>query len=487
MIFVLVVSLYTTRIILNALGVSDFGIYNVISGFVSMFAFLNTSLSNGIQRFYNFTLGKEGKTGLTKVYNTALIIQFGLAIIIFILLETIGLWYIHEKMVIPQDRFTIALWLYQFAVISLLLVIMQIPFSASIMSHEKMDYYALVSIVDAVGKLIFASLISPINYDKLFFYGLFSLFISIANFLMYFGYSKIHFKELKLKINYDKELIVKMLSFSGWNIMGTFAFMLKAQGVTVLLNAFFGTIINAAQGIATQIQNAIQGFSNNIVTAFRPQLVQSYASGNYDRVRSMFFSLSKISFTLLFMLSVPVIIELNYILHLWLGEIVPEYTIPFTTLVLANMLLSSLHTPLVQIIHASGKMKKFQITTSLIICLIIPVSWIFLKMKYNPTCVYWVSLIIQFLNQIACMIIVREVFPYSIKKYFLKVIIPCITITIIVPLFSLFFKNFMNESFLRLVVMCLISILMTSYISYLFMNKNEKEILNISFINKLKK
>lgn len=486
MILVLVVSLYTTRVVLNALGVVDYGINNVVAGFVSMFAFLNTSMSNGIQRFYNFKLGSEGEEAFTKVYNMAMLIQLLLAAIVLILLETVGLWYLNNKMVIPADRMMTARWIYQFSVISLVLVIMQIPYSAAIMAHERMNYYAYVSIIEVALKLGFAFLLPHVKSDRLFVYGCYSLGVSVLNFLLYFCYSKKNFKSIRLQKGFHKDLFRNMLSFSGWNIFGTFAYMIKGQGLNVLLNAFFGPVVNAARGISGMIGNAIQGFQSNIVISFRPQLVQSYAEGNLDRVRNMMFSLSKISFIMLFMLSMPVMIELPYILHLWLGDVVPEYTIQFTTLMLINMIVSSLNTPLTQVVHATGKMKKYQICTSVVVCLVLPFSWIILRMGGSPVIVYIISLFIVAINQVVCLIVLKMIFPYSIKEYLIKVIVPCLILSVTATAIPLIIHLLINPSFFRLAVVALIGVIGTVYFTYIIVLNNSEKRLVKQMIVKIK-
>ena len=488
MILVLVVSLYTTRVVLNALGVVDYGINNVVAGFVSMFAFLNTSMSNGIQRFYNFKLGSEGEESFTKVYNMALLIQGLLAIIVIILLETIGLWYLNHKMVIPIERMDTARWIYQFSVISLVLVIMQIPYSASIMAHERMDYYAYVSIIEVVLKLAFALWLPHVKHDKLFVYGCYSLGVGVLNFFLYFIYSKHHFKSLKLQKFFHKDLFKDMLSFSGWNIFGTFAYMLKNQGLNVLLNAFFGPVVNAARGVSGMIGTAIQGFQSNIVISFRPQIVQSYAEKNYSRVKSLMYSLSKISYVLLFMLSMPVIIELPYILKLWLGNIVPDYTIPFTTLMLVNMMISSLTTPVSQVVHATGKMKSFQIGTSIVICSIIPISWVCLKLGANPLSVYVVSLCMTCINQLVSLLLLKKIFAYKIMDYLKKVIFPCFIVSFLSSLLTLGVHCIFRPSFVRLVIVAITGIGLSIFVSYLFaLNKYEKELVKVFIRKSLKR
>ena len=479
MILVLLVSLYMTRVVLNALGVVDYGINNVVAGFVSMFAFLNTSMSNGIQRFYNFKLGSEGEESLTKVYNMAMLIQLLIAVIILVLLETVGLWYLNEKMVIPEERMATAQWLYQFSVLSLLLVVMQIPYSAAIMAHERMDYYAYVSIIDVALKLGFALWLPHVSADKLIIYGLYSLVITVLNFFLYFIYAKRKFKEVRLQFSFHKELFKDMLTFSGWNIFGTFAYMLKNQGLNILLNAFFGPIVNAARGVSSMIGTAIQGFQSNIVISFRPQTVQSYAEGNMSRVKSLMYSLSKISYIMLFMLSMPVIIELNYILKLWLGDVVPDYTISFTVLMLVIMILSALNTPLSQVVHATGKMKGYQVGTSIVICAILPVAWIALKMGGDPNSVYFVSMAMTIVNQVVCMVLLKKIFQYSILEYIKDVIFPCIIVTIVATIIPVIISLIMPSSFWRLLLVAITGVGGTALISYyMVLNQYEKGMVN---------
>lgn len=482
MFLVLIVSLYTTRVVLNALGVVDYGINNVVAGFVSMFAFLNTSMSNGIQRFYNFKLGSEGEESITKVYNTALLIQGILAIVVIVLLETIGLWYLNYKMVIPFERMSTARWIYQFSVLSLVLVIMQIPYSASIMAHERMDYYAYVSIIEVMLKLLFALWLPHAKHDKLFIYGCYSLGVGVLNFFLYFIYSKHHFKSLKLQRFFHKDLFKNMLSFSGWNIFGTFAHMLKNQGLNVLLNAFFGPIVNAARGVSGMIGTAIQGFSSNIVISFRPQIVQSYAEGNFSRVQNLMFSLSKVSFIMLFTLSMPVIIELPYILDLWLGNSVPDYTVSFTILMLIIMIISCLNTPLSQVVHATGKMKYYQIGGSIVICAILPVAWMVLRLGGNPVSVYIVSLMLTVVNQVVCMLLLKRVFPYRILEYLKEVIIPCLIITIVATIPPTTIHLIMNQSVIRLILVGAVGGVSSVIVSYFYaLNEYEKRLITTFF------
>jgi len=477
MIFVLLVSLYTSRVLLQALGVIDYGVYNVVAGFVSMFAFINTSIANGIQRFYNYSIGTQTENGIQKIYVTAIIIQIIIAGIIVILLETIGLWYINYKMNIPPERTIAAHWVFQCTVISTIVLMMQIPFSASVMAYEKMNYYAIVGVVDVILKLLIAFILPYFPIDRLQLYGLLLMLVSIIDFVLYFSYAKLKFEELKFKLFFDKGLFFSMLGFTSWNIFGTFAFMIKGQGLNVLLNFFFGPVVNAARGIASQVMYGLQGFSANILTAFRPQLIQAYAGKDYDRVKTLFWSESKISYLMLLLISTPIIIDVEYILNLWLGEgMVPDYTKSFTILILANSLISAFHQPLTHIVHATGQQKTFQLVNAFVICSILPVSWVFLKLGYDPNSVFIVSLVLTAINIGICMLVVRKLFDFGIKSYIYKVIFPCLLTSLVLPLIPICIEMTMQPGFLRLMIIVLTELVFGVPIIYLCaLNKEEKQ------------
>lgn len=485
MFLVLSVSLFTTRVILNSLGVIDFGISNVVGGFVSMLAFLNTSMSNGIQRFYNYHMGLNNQNDLTKVYNTALQIQAIIAVVVIVFMETIGLWYMNTKMIIPADRFNTAIWIFQFSVLSLSVVIMQVPYNASIIAHEKMQFYAYTSIFDILAKLAIAYILLVVGTDKLFAYGLLTFVVTILVFLLNFVYAKSNFKELKFQIKFSRDYFKPMIFFSGWNIFGTFGYLLKGQGLNILLNAFFGPVVNAACGVSNMVVSAVQGFQANIVIAFRPQIVQSYAANDLYRVKNLFYSLSKISFIMLAMLSIPIMIELDYILHLWLGDSVPEYTYSFTFLLLINMIISSLNTPFSQVVHATGKMKNYQIGTSLVVWAILPVSWIFLKFGFAPNSVFVVSLIMTIINQLVCMYLLKKIFVYSKLEYMKHVLIPCSIFSVIVPCITILPTLFMESSFLRLLLVGVLEIIVSCLVSYLLVLNQQERQLVIGYVSKL--
>lgn len=486
MAIVMAINLYVTRVVLDVLGVSDYGVYNVVCGFVSMFGFLNTSMANGIQRFYNYELGKNGEDAVIKVYNTALIIQFVLAVGIVILTETIGLWYVNTKMVISPERIVAANWIFQFSVLSLVFVIMQIPYSAAILAYERMDYYAVVSIIDAVMKLAIVIILPHLSGDSLIFYGLLMMAISIIDFILYFVYCRKKIHHLKFKKVFDSSLFKSMMSFSGWNLFGSFAYVVKGQGVNVLINTFFGTVVNAANGIATQISSAIQTFAANIVLAFKPQLTQSYAMGDYSRAKNLMFSMSKIAYTLMCVIAIPIMVEMDYVLTLWLSSDIPTYTHSFANLTIIATMIGILNTPITQMIHASGQMKKYQIATSIVICSILPISWLFLKLGYEATSVFVITIIIMVINQVVCLQVLHSIFKFSLTKYVKEVVIPCIIITII-PLFAVSsISNAIGASSIwNFIVVTIVNLLAVGISFYLTLNSAEKQIIQ-SYIVKIK-
>lgn len=486
MVFVLFVSLYTSRVFLNVLGVVDYGISNVVAGFVSMFSFLNTSLANGIQRFYNSELGRNGAEGVTKVFNTALIIQAVISISVLLLLETVGLWYLYEKMVIPVDRFNIAFWLYQFSAISAAIVILQSPFSAAIMAYEHMNAYAVFSIVDVVLKLAFALILPYVKADGLLMYGVFYLSITILNFFLNYIYSRRNFKELYFKKVYNKSMFKDMLSFSGWNLFGTFACMAREQGLNLVLNLFFGPVVNAARGIAYQVSSALQGFVSNLSLAAKPQMVQSYAEGDSSRTMKLMYTMSKLSFIFLFILALPIIFNIDYILHLWLGDNVPEHSSSFVVLVIITNFMNNLNAPLSNVVYATGKMRNYQLTFSTINLLIIPISYVALKLGAPAETAFLVYLIMSIFVQFGCLLVMKRLVSLSLLDYVKQIIFPIFLMSILVCPILYAVNNFFSEGLLRVIYLYIITAVL-SIVSFYFivMNKMEKNMLQ-SFIRKIK-
>lgn len=488
MFIVLIVGLYTSRVVLNMLGAADYGVYNVVAGFVSLFAFLNATLSSSIQRFYNYEGGVNGDAGYTKVFSVGIRVHLIMAGIVFLLLESFGIWYINNVMVLPEGRLPAANILFQFSAISMVLVILQIPYSGAIVAKERLDYTAFVSIADVLIKLLLVLLLPHIPYDKLIAYASIGLLLRVINFSLYVGYAKINFKFLKMTKGVDKALLKNIMSFSGWNLLGAFAYLLKGQGLNMLLNAFFGTVVNAARGIAYQINGAVVGFSNNISSAFRPQLVGSYAEGNPDRTFNLFLTQSKLTYCLILMLITPVILEMDYLLHLWLGDVVPDQTNLFAALVLIDMMLCTLNAPVTQVVFATGNIVHYQIYNSIFNLLLIPVCWVFLKLGYDAWIVFAITILFTIGCQIISLIVMHKVFPYSYKDYFKRIVYPCFSMTVLVPIVPFLLTRVMNDSFIRLALISIASLIMTAGLLYIaFLSKAEKNMIQQFIRNRKKK
>ena len=384
MFLVLLLSLYISRTLLQVLGVEDFGIYNVVGGFVSFFGFLDATLSASMQRFYNIEIGRNMDKNVGRVYKNGIYANIIISLLLFVLLESFGLWYVNNIMVIPADRIIAANILFQIAVVSLVLTLMKIPYVSVILAYEKMGVYSIVIIIDIILKLISVLLLSFVESDSLIVYSVFLLIISTISFLCYYVYTKKRIKSISFCSSYDAELMKSMVTFSGWNLLGTFVYMLKYQGLNLVLNYFFGPVVNAARGIAFQVNSGVSGFSGNVATAFRPQLVNSYASNNCQRTINLMFIESKICFMLIGVLVVPISLKIDFILKVWLGDIIPVFSNIFTTLVLLDLLVCSLNTPCTQVVFATGRLKKYQIASSLVNILLIPFSIIILFVGYSP-------------------------------------------------------------------------------------------------------
>ena len=479
MLVVMIIGLYSTRVILDVLGVSDYGIYNVVGGFVSMFAFINTSMSNGIQRFYNFEYGSNGGGPLSHVFNTALHIQVVITIIIFVLTETVGLWYLYEKMVIPEERFLAAFFCFQFSVVSLLLSVLQLPFAALVMAHESMDFYALLSILDAILKLSIVIALPFLEGDHLIDYGFLYMLISLVNILLYIYYVRKHYPEDVRRGKGDILLYKKMLSFSGWNLFGSLGIVLRDQGMNMILNVFYGTVVNAARGVAFQVMGACKSFTENITTAARPQMTQSYAEGNVLRSISIMNSMSKMCFIVFYILSLPIIIEIDFILSVWLNNNIPNYTNIFLTIVVAETMIDVFNPPVSFLVHATGKMKNYQLVRAIISFVSLPFAYYLLFLGYEPYYVFIVAFVFSIIKQIVSIIILRSLISFSIILYLKDVIIPMFLVAVSSFILPLLIHIFMPYGWARLLGVVIISFLCVIVSSLLLgLNKSERKMVS---------
>ena len=467
MVIVLAITLYTTRVLLQVLGVVDYGVYNVVCGFVLLFGFLNTSMSNGIQRFFNYEYGLKGEEGAKKVYCTSVIIQIILAAIVVILIESFGLWYLHNKMVIPEERLVAAEWIFQFSIVSFVFGILQAPYSAAVTAHERFDFYAIISVIDAVLKLLFVLLLRIVPQDKLILYGLSITIVSLLNYLVYYVFCKIKFNEISFALNFfERPLFKKMLGFSGWNLFGSLSGVMEVQGINLVLNFFYGPVVNAARGVATQVNAGVLSFVGNITTPVRPQVTQSYAKGEIQRTISLTYSVSKLSSAIILMLSIPACVEINYLLNIWLGDSVPDHAATFTILVLATQLVNSLNTSISHVVHATGIMKDYQLWGSIIRLCSIPTAIILIKIYALPELALFAVLICSCFAHIVGLFIVRKLVSLSLTSYMKEVAWPVFLASIIGVILVWLPHYFLLEGILRLLLVCICSLLVVSLIFY---------------------
>lgn len=470
------VTLYTSRIVLNTLGVEDFGIYNVVGGVAMMFSFLNASMSSATQRFLSFELGKNDFTQLKKVFSMSVNIHAIIAIAIFILAETIGLWFMNAKLNIPSERMNAANWVYQFSILSLMLTVMNVPYNATIIAHERMSVYAYISILEVSLKLLMIFMLTWLSFDKLKLYAVLIFSVTVLITLIYWTYSKFKFKECTYHYINDRKLFIILINFSGWSFFGSISMVLMDQGVNILLNIFFGPIINTARGIAYQVNTAVQTFATNFQMAINPQIVKSYASDNREYMHQLIIQSSKFSYFLLLILTLPVLLETNYILHLWLKN-VPDYSIIFCRLILINTLINSFASPLMTAAQASGNIKRYYIIVGSLLILNLPISYLLLKLGTRPEITIIIAIILSILSLIIRLYILQDLISLKVLDYISKVLLKCLYVTLPTLLIPTILC-FTEESGIRFITTTIVSLFISlSFIILLGMTKPEKKYL----------
>jgi O-antigen/teichoic acid export membrane protein len=490
MLLMMLITLYTTRVVLNVLGVVDYGINDVIAGIVALFAFLNSTMATASQRFFALELGVENHTKLKQVFSINVLIFIGLALTIFILAETIGLWYFNNKMNIPIERMNAAAYVYQFAILTFMVSIITTPFLAIITAREKMQVYAYLSILEVVFKLAIVFVLIYFPIDKLKLYAVLLFIVQVLISATYITYSAIKFPECKVRYYWNKTMFSEVFSFVGWSVYGAMAITVRAQGIKLLLNYFFGVLVNSAQGIAYTVYNALIRFTDSFFTAVRPQIIKSYSADHEDKSGEMMklvFQSSKFCFYLILILSIPILIETRYILEIWLNRIAPDFTIIFTRLMIINAIIESLAYPLITSIQATGKIKKYQMITGTIILLIVPVSYLFFKLGFPPQATMYVMISITILAHISRVYFMRSMLKMNILHYFKQVLLPISAVTLLAFVLPMLFYYSFSPSFLRIVGVCAITLIFSAFIIfYVGLTKSERNTLKMFFISKLK-
>lgn len=466
MALIMVIALYTSRVVLNVLGTVDYGIYNVVGGVVLMFTFLNGSIAAATSRFITVELGKQDFKQLKKVFNTTIINHLIVVLIILLLAETIGLWFVRNKLVIPSERFSAALIVYQFSIFTCLCSLLQTPFIATIIAHEKMNVYAWASIVDAILKLIILYLLSVLPIDKLKLYAFLMFCVTTSMLLFYALYVKKSFPYCSFQFQRDKQLYKTLLSYSGWELYGLLGCVAQGQGLNIILNMFFGPVVNAARGISYQVQGAVTQFSNNLITAVRPPIIKYYAQGEIQKMIQLVFNASKYSFLLVFALALPIFLEIEYILNLWLKD-VPEYTAAFTRIIIIMALINAFLAPFITSMHATGKIKIPNIICGSISISTIIFAYLGLRMGYGPISVFDIAMMITFINMWIELYLIKRLVGYSITEYIKKVFLICLLIGVISSIIPILIQNNLNESFSRLILvgfLSVISVILCTYV-----------------------
>lgn len=465
MLLMMLVSLYTSRVVLNALGVEDYGIYNVVGGVVAMFSVISGSLSAAISRFLTFELGKKDIVQLKKVFSTSVIIQFILALIVFTLIETVGLWFLNNKLVIPESRMTAANWAFQLSIVTFVFGLMNVPYTAAVIAHEKMSAFAYLSILDAMEKLAIALLVAWSPMDKLILYAILMCFTSLLGILIYRFYCKRKFEECSFHFVFDKTVLKGMFGFAGWNFIGASSAVLRDQGGNIIINLFCGPAVNAARGIALQVNGAVSGFASNFMTALNPQITKSYASGDHDYLMKLIFHGSRLSFYMLLFFSVPIWANTHYILVIWL-KLVPAHSVFFVQLILLYTMLEALSTPLITAMLATGKIRNYQIIVGGTQMLNLPLSYVFLRLGAEPEMVLVVAIIVSQLCLAERLVMLRKMINLPSVDFLKEVYLNVILVMLLSCLFPVLLSHYLEESFISFIIVSIVSVATTLIVIY---------------------
>ena len=480
MFLTLVVSLYTSRVVLNTLGVEDFGIYNVVGGVITMFTFINAAMVSSTQRYLNFELATGNNEKLRSVFNTSIQIHAFIALIIVVLGETVGLWFLMNKLVIPTVRETAAMYVYQCSIVVCVINIMSAPYNAAIIAHEKMSAFAYISILDVSLKLFIVYLLLWSPFDKLVAYAVLILLVQLFIRYIYTRYCHKHFEESYFQAKIDKRLFKEMSGFAGWSFVGNLASILFTQGLNMMLNIFFGPIVNAARGIAVQVQSTVTQFVTGFQTALNPQITKLYALGDLEQMHCLMFRSARFSFLLLFFISLPVLFETNFLLTLWL-KTVPKDTVIFTQLILCVSLLFTIANPCTIANQATGNVKVYQIVVGGILLTILPISYMLLKLGAPAYSVFIVHFCAEIVAQISRMVMLRKNINLSIVQYIKHIYVPIILTVITSIILPLFIHMQFEDGWLQFLLVCFACVISVGFSGFIFgLTKTER----IFFIDK---
>ncbi|AEE17080.1 lipopolysaccharide biosynthesis protein [Treponema brennaborense] len=429
-ILIMLVSLYTVRVVLDVLGAEDYGIYNVVAGVVTMFGFLSGAMATASQRYFSFDLGKGDTEHLKTTFSVTLQIYVLIALAVIVLAETAGLWFMNNKLVIPSERLAAANWIFQASIVSFLLTLITTPYMASIIAHENMSVYAYASIAEAALKLGIVFLLKFLPFDKLSLYGVLLAAVAFINTGIYRFYCLRHYDECRVRFVRDGALFREIVGYSGWNLFGSMVGVFKNQITNILLNLFFTPVVNAARAIASQVNSAVASFSQNFSTAVRPQIIKSYASNKKNECNSLVFYGCKITFFLMYIFSLPLVLEMDFVLKIWLKN-PPELAVVFTQLALIDALIDSISYSIMTLAQATGKIKLYQGVVGGILLLNLPVSYIALKTGCPAVSVMVVSICITFAAFVVRLLIVKRLTAFSLRAFGASVVVPVVSVALL--------------------------------------------------------
>lgn len=487
MLLLLFISLYTSRVILRELGVDDYGIYNVVGGIIVILSFLNGAMASGTQRFLNVEMGRRAQDAVNKIFVTSQQIHFFVAFCVLVIAESVGLYFLNNYMNIPEERMNAANWVYQLSVFSAIFGIFSVPYNATIISHEKMSAFAYISIVEALLKFCVALALIWSPFDKLIFYSILIMLIGIINCGIYAYYGFTNFEECKhFTFKIDKPIMKQMLSFSGWTVFGNLGYILHTQGIAIVINLFFSVAINAAQGIANQVNGIVAQFTNNFLVALNPQVVKTYAAKEYDQMHNLIIRGCKMAFCLMSFFVIPLFLEAPTVLHAWLG-IVPDYAVIFMRLVLLISLVNSFSSLLATSKGATGDIKKYQITLTLVGALHIPLAWIAFEFGAGPEYSMYVYLVIVIVLQaLRIWFVCKSVF-LDIRLYLKNVLFRCIAVFVVSSILPIILHVLLVPSILSSLIICSVSVIgvMLSTI-FIGLNLSERSLVLRPLLDKIK-
>lgn len=472
----IVVSLYTTRVILHALGAEDFGINNVVGGVVAMFVFISDTMSSASQRFFAYEIGVGNKKKLNQYFNTTIECYVLLILILLIIVEIVGFWFVNNKLIIPPNRIYAANWVLQFAIAAFVIRMVSVPYGAMIVAYERIAIFAIIGLIDSLLTLCAALFLKSYNGDRLIIYALFLFSVAFVNTLFCAIFCRIHFTDdVKLNFFWQKSMFIELVSYSGWSLFWTLANVVRSQGINILLNLFFNPVVNAARAIAYQVNNVINQYTNSFYQAVRPQITKYTAREEKEQMLNLMFSSSRISFFLLLIVAIPLLAKTPYILQIWLGE-APEYTTTFMRLVIIVAMIDALGHPPTTAICATGRIKWYHITIGTILLMNLPISYFFLRRGGNPYVVFVVSVCMSSLAQLARIFFMKYIHGMSIKSYLTEVFLRIGFVLIPVFLLSFYLSGLFKDSFLSFCVYVFTTTIITAIFSFLIgLKKTERK------------